>query len=215
MSGSFTLTLDTAAPALTWGSVEGAQAGQQLQVGFSTNEPVEIEATVVSGETSLDMTQGTGRLFVDLPPTFPDGPATVTAIARDEVWNEATFEIQVTIEGALPEPPSHAPLVQGPGGAHREVQLPEVHSWPPSRVRARTSYTVRRRAPLTPSRSRVLSGPDRSRAVLTSRTALRSRSSYALTHSGAWPKGRLGLRSSAEVLRRDGPEDEAVLLDLI
>lgn len=109
------LELDTHAPVVTWGAVGGATAGELLQVGYTLNEPALVSATIqLADGRSLALTDTGLTLEALLPPDTPNGNATIRAVVRDEVLNQATRALVVHLTGVIVTPePTTAP--ESPG----------------------------------------------------------------------------------------------------
>jgi len=186
---SFILTLDTTAPVVTWGPVDGAVLGEQFTIQYLINEPgiVSAELQLADGRT-LDMEILPDRLRVQLPDDTPDALATVRVHVRDDVGNEAWRTTEVPISGVPyvpPETPTGIPAGGLPGEAPKRWRtvarlrsqyrvIQGTRAWT-SRATVRSRYTVHRStAARTDSRVIVRS---RTRAGVlvtsTSRVALR------------------------------------------
>ena len=217
MSASFQLTLDTTAPEITWGAVSGATAGERLRVGYTLNEPGVAEATVELPDGRTLALVDTGlTLEANLPVDAAAGWATVRARLVDDVWNEATRALPVRIAGVVVTPePDRTPAGGLPGRARRRAR-PDARTL---RVRSRVHATSSSRARAL-ERSyvgiAVASSPGRLSAMTDSTDAVSIMSRAALTSSRA--VGRDSTRTLSRegtVTRRDGPDAEALLLDLI
>jgi hypothetical protein len=211
----FTLELDTTAPVVTWGAVGGTTAGELLQVAYTLDDPELLEATLrlVDGrEVAMDVLGD--RLELLLPADAYNGPATVRALVRDDVGNQATRELVVAITGVPytpPEPPTPPPAPGGGGRPRpaRERSRRRVQSRSRLRTRSAAVATVRRRshAVTAVDSSAAIAGARRGRTVVAvaSRNAVRHERSVSTAVAAS---------STAIVRRRDGEEFEALLLDL-
>lgn len=121
----FELGLDVTAPIVSFGEAYGASAGQTLVVPYVIDEPWLIAAQVVAPNLAIyDMVIGPDDLSVALPANAQGGTWTVRAFTRDDVGNEAVWNLAVQVvgeEAPAPEPdhgtPSHAftfgPITRG------------------------------------------------------------------------------------------------------
>lgn len=131
MPGWFSLQLDTHAPVVTWGPVDGAVAGEELIVQYLVNEPGVYDATVTLGDGRvLPMAIGAGDLRVVLPDDTPNGHAQVRAYTRDDVDNAGQYTLVVAVSGVVTEPEVPVP----PGGV--PVSAPTTVRFEPSRATA-------------------------------------------------------------------------------
>lgn len=225
VSAYFNLTLDTHAPQVTWGEATGVGPGELLHVPFELDEPAMQSATIrLADGQVLTMAVVGSELQVELPLDTPDGNALISAIVRDDVWNQATVTSTVRLTGIIlpPPPPPDQPVAPGHpspdrlrGPARRLVQRRSAATASSSttiRVQRRQrstagTSTVRRvdriRRPAPPAPMPVPPGPvavhRRAVAHFTSRrdVAVRSRRNSPAT-----------LTSSVTVRKRD---DEALL----
>lgn len=139
MTGAFVLTLDTTAPVVTWGAVDGTTAGELLTVLYTIDEPGITSARLeLRDGRRLDMDVAADRLTVLLPADLPDGPATLRAFVADEVLNTAQRTVLLHLTGTIVTP---APE---PGGA--PAGLPEYVRQPTIRRRKRVHIEQRTRA---------------------------------------------------------------------
>lgn len=114
MAGTgFELTLDTAAPVVTWGAEAGTTAGELLSLGYTSDEAIFRAQLWLSDGRRLDITVNPATLEVLLPPDTPDGMATVHF--WDDVDNEGTHG--VLLSGVIAEP-------QTSGGFQRTTPRP-------------------------------------------------------------------------------------------
>ena len=103
MATNFTLTLDTQAPVITWGTISAATPGESFTADYSINEPEVISAVLVDADDVHHvLTVGPTSLTATLALSAANGPAQIRALVRDEVDNEATRTYSLTI-GAAPE----------------------------------------------------------------------------------------------------------------
>lgn len=117
MSASFNLALDTHAPQVTWGIATGVEPGETFAQPYTLNEPAIQSATIrlVDGRV-LTMTVGGSELTVDLPLDSYAGNAKISAVVRDDVWNQATVTRTVRLEGEILPPPLDVPSAMPVGG---------------------------------------------------------------------------------------------------
>lgn len=117
MAASFTLALDTHAPQVTWGEATGLGPGELLRVPFELDEPAMQSATVrLADGRVLTMVVSGSELQLELPTDTPAGDALVSAVVRDDVWNQAAVTTTVRLEGLiLPDepPPPVQPVAPG------------------------------------------------------------------------------------------------------
>lgn len=218
MASHFLLELDTTAPAVEWGTVAGAEAGQLLQVAYTVDEPELVEAELVSAAGEhVTLSVLADRVEGYLPPTISGGEATLIATTRDEVDNEATVTIGIPILSPTGPPPS-VPRV-GPGV--RPSAPPARRRDHPERRTVRSSSRVRVTSRSTIHRSPIVT---RSRVESTSRSAVRAAleqrgrletSSSSRLEVRVYPGTAVRTSSSHRVRRREGPDEEALLLDLL
>lgn len=156
MSDFFDLTLDTAAPVVTFGSVVGTTAGQQLQVDYTVDEPASLVAKLTLSD-AREFTMGvTGTRFqYVLPLDAPTGIATVEVTAEDDLGNVAVYTLDIPLFGAIVEAPVHIEAA----GAERQAGITPTAEESP--------HFLRR------SRSRVLVGHRRQIAAAARRRASR------------------------------------------
>lgn len=213
---SLVLTLDTTPPVVTFGAP--VETWDRLEVPYEVNEQAVESAWFTDADGNQhDMVVLADRLVLNLAAVV-DGEGTVTARARDDVWNQADYTLAVTIEG-LPAP-------QDPG-----TGLPGVPSRPPT---ARRRRTTEHRQIATTVRVRVHTTTTVRRSTVQSRVLLRAASSDVLRVRHSPTFARVGVASSGrsaaaipeilrapltvtdEVQRRDGPGlEEAIIMGLI
>lgn len=215
MTASFNLTLDTHAPVVTWGGVGGTNAGELLQVGYQLDEPALISAELVLSDGRRLAMADTGlTLELNLPADTPDGWATIRALVRDDVLNEATRTLAVRLTGTIVQPQPE-PSVGG---------LPT----PPRPTRRRRRRTVTSRSTVRPRGATAVTtyAAKRATAIASSSTATaaagHSQSAIRVIwgvvhHTTPAPTSRVQSRvTTAETIeRRDGPSIEALLLGLL
>lgn len=214
MTAGFTLSLDTTAPEVTWGAVDGAVASEEMAVEYLLSEPGvdHAEAELRDGRV-LPMTVQATRLVVTLPDDAPEGLATIRLYVVDDVLNGAARTLAVSISGVIPVEP--APT--GRGGLPRV--RPRVVRSEPSRAATASTYEVRARV-VTTSALRV-----RSRYVAPTQRTIRWRSvgyldsaTALVGHARSMPSV-VDLNSATTVSRRaEGPraeEEILLLLDLL
>lgn len=219
MAATFLLTLDTRAPQLQWGPVSDPNAGETLAVAYLADEPgVDRAAITLRDGRVLPMQVWPDQLRVDLPDDTTEGAATIRATTRDEVWNEATFELVVALTGVPYEPP--APYVPPTSGM--PVVAPDVITTPPSACRTRSRYGT---TAVVTSRSRVRVRARYNAPGFRSAISIRRRihvqegpSLLTATVSGTTPVRLADTDAITRVTKRpEGPnaEDELILLDLL
>lgn len=217
MTSSFQLALDTTAPEITWGAVDGATITETLTVQYILDEPgVQSAELELADSRRIAMTVAPGQLSVVVPGDAPEGWGTVIAVLRDDVWNTATAELPVYISGVL-APPAEAPPPSAPpqGPSFHPVRV----ETPPSVAMTSDSFTATAVISTT-SRVRV-----RSRYVAPSRkVAFRIRerlavaSTYTLLARTESSGGVVTGTAEDVVIRRgEGPNamDELLALDLL
>lgn len=219
MASTFLLTLDTRAPQLQWGPVSDPNAGETLAVAYLVDEPgVDRASITLRDGRVLPMQVWPGQLTVDLPDNTTEGAATIRATTRDEVWNEAAFELVVALTGVpYEEPPPYVP----PSGG-MPVVAPEVISTPPSACQTRSRYET---TAVVTSRSRAWVRSRYNAPGFRSAISIRRRihvqegpSLLTATVSGTTPLRASDATAIATVRKRpEGPnaEDELILLDLL
>lgn len=214
MPSHFTLTLDTRAPVVTWGAVDGSTAGELLRVGYTLDEPALISATVQLADGRTLPLDDTGlTLEALLPPDTPDGNATIRALVRDDLLNEVTRTLTIHLTGTIvvtPDAPAPSP------GFPARTPRPRRRRPAPVVVTSRTRARVRTRsiAGSGPPRSKpaiaVLRYADRMSAELADSS--RAGVSVSSTTHVAVPVARASSRtvSRATIHRRDGDDLEVL-----
>lgn len=147
MSSWFNLRLDTHAPVITWGPVDGTDQGAELVQLYGIDEPgvLTAELELPDGRV-LAMSVQSNALLVQLPEDTPEGPATIRAFVRDDVWNEATRTTVVQLTGVPYEPP---PQPTGPPSLPSlgpDRPAPVLKRSPPSIMRLTAVHRPRARA---------------------------------------------------------------------
>lgn len=206
------LELDTHAPVVTWGAVGGATAGELLQVGYTLNEPALVSATIqLADGRSLALTDTGLTLEALLPPDTPNGNATIRAVVRDEVLNQATRALVVHLTGVIVTPePTTAP--ESPGWP---VPTPRARRRPAHVVRSRASARARTRLETVSASGRYLatgvasSAQAISTSASTSSRAIAAAGGVHLVHHVAAASSRAVSRGT--VRRRDGGDLEAMV----
>ena len=90
MASSQTVVLDTTPPQVTWAPPAVAAPGETLRVPYTVNEPELDEAVLVlPGGAEVPLSVDPAEVWAVLASNTPTGTATVRAVARDEVGNEA------------------------------------------------------------------------------------------------------------------------------
>lgn len=214
MSSSFTLVLDTRAPVVVFGAATGTTAGEFLRLPYVTDEPL-AEATLrLSNGRVLDLAIGADELTVLLPPDAADGLATIRW--RDDVGNADTALLYIT--GAIVEPPPVPPPSPIPPPRPKVPMRKRLSSR--STITARSTTTIRRGSAAQPqtirrrerltvvARTRIGVAPVRSRSAVVV-TARSQRRAMQTSHT------TLTALTSTRIRRRDDPDIEAILLDLL
>lgn len=217
MASWVTITLDTSAPAVEFGAIAGAEAGQLFQAAYSLDEGEVTRARLIPSEgpaVELD-------IFADhvegvLPPSIVGGTAELRLDVEDEVLNTAARSMSVSVTSPIgptirPVQPSAPP--RGTGPARQPDEEPRVVSSRWRRPSSSTSIT-------SSSTSVVRSALRLETTVLHERRVARrvswSRwSSSSSTRAGAYVG--IAVRTSTRAAagpRRDGPEEEAMLFGL-
>lgn len=93
---TFTLTLDTTGPHVTWGAQTGGTAGDLLELAYNSTEPLAIAQLVLPDARRLPLTVELDTLTLELPDNTPAGVGDV--LAYDDVGNVSldTFEVALT-----------------------------------------------------------------------------------------------------------------------
>lgn len=217
MTSSFVLTLDTTAPQVTWGAVGGAEAGQLLQVAYTLDEPDAVSAEFVSfaGE-HVPLTVLPDRVEGLLPPAITGGLGSVLLTVLDDLGNEAVRELKIQVVS----PVGGVPARTGPGIVPTAAPGPRL----PQEVIVRSrlpvlSGTVAVAAVAVSSDSRQTSRTSVERSFPT--PLVRLTRSQLRAPAGAAAVVRIPARSQlrvaggGRVLRRDGQDEEALLLALV
>jgi hypothetical protein len=216
---SFTLTLDTHAPVVTWGPVTDPNAGEDMTVLYSLNEPALDHATftLIDGRV-LSMTDLGDRLTVHLPDDAPDGPAVVSAYVVDDVLNAATRTLSVVVSGVPFTPPTPpAPTQGGFPGARPRPAPTVIHSSSSCQTGSRPDRVTVRQHTTTAVRPRVrYTAP--SQRTIRQRTSARSASSARLAATVPLVSSAAATGGTATLWKRpEGPgaEDDLILLGLL
>lgn len=206
----FTVTLDTGAPQVTFGAVDGGEAGQLLRIAYTSDEPLD-SAYLVRGPRRLALAVQDDRLEAVVPSDWPAGPAALEVL--DAVLNARSYADVVVIES----PVVALPTVPGGRGAQPGTATP-----PPrrrerrtlvgrSRAAARSRGVARRQAGASRGRTRVRTH-DRVVVGVAGATAAPTADRYAVLASAYGGRSRAPGREGATVTRRDGPDLEVLLL---
>jgi hypothetical protein len=217
MASWVVIELDTTAPAVEFGTVSAAEAGQLFQAAYTLDEPELTRARLIPGEGSaVELEIHADRVEAVLPPSIVGGTAELRLETEDEVGNVGVHSLNVSVTSPIgptirPVQPSAPPRgtapVPGPDEAPRVVS---------SRWRRPSSSTS-----ITSSSTRLV----RSRLRLQSRASI-DRSSSVSSAWSRWSSSsstraaryveiavRPSTRTSAGP-RREGPEEEAILFGL-
>jgi hypothetical protein len=220
MPGAFHLQLDTQAPVVTWGPVTDPNAGEDMTVLYSLNEPALDHATftLIDGR-ELPMVDLGDRLTVHLPDDAPDGAAVVRAYVVDSVLNAATRTLTVVVGGVpYTPPPPPAPDTQGGFPGTRPRPAPTlIRSSSSCQTGSRPDRIVVRQHTSTSARPRVrYTAP--SQRTIRQRTSARSASSARLAATVPFVSSAAVTGGTATLWKRpEGPgaEDDLILLGLL
>lgn len=218
MATSFTLSLDTTAPAIEWGAVAGTSAGQLLQVAYTIDEPGILTAELeLPDGRELPVAIHDARLEVLLPPDAGGGFATLRVDVIDDLGNAATVEHMILLSGVFTTP-------TGPGRSSHPTWSPEDVPDPPRTVVWAISHLTLRSA----DQLLAVHFARTSRSVSSSRNVVRRRTLASSGRTAVRSTGRTGillvtpparasaLASGRVTSRRDGRSlEEALLLDLL
>lgn len=203
------VTLDTHAPVVTWGPIDGAVAGEELVVQYLVNEPgvYQAEVTLRDGRV-LSMEVNAGDLRVVLPDDTPDGQTQVRAHTRDDVWNEGQYTLTVAISGVVTEPEPPVPVDGAP------ARPPRLVAFAPSRATASSRDAVSA-VVITSSHADTWSyyrAPDQRVRFLAERLVAASADRVSATASDSVSASA----SSTDTIwrRPEGPDTEAAMLAL-
>lgn len=213
MPSHFTLQLDTRAPVVTWGATSGTTAGELLIVGYTLDEPALISATIqLADGRTLPLTDTGLTLETLLPPDTPDGNATIRALVRDDVLNEATRTLVIQLTGTIvvvPDAPAPTPgfPARTPRPRRRRV-APTVVT---TRSRARAVVTTRHRGDTGSYRAIAVLRYESASSADIRRSSRAGASSSSTTHVTV-PVSRASSRtvSRATIRRGDGGDLEAL-----
>lgn len=219
MSAWLELVLDTHAPRLTWGAVGGTVAGELLQVAYTVDEPGVSSATLqLADGRRLNMTVQPDRLELYLPPDLPNGPATLVAQLVDDVGNATTAQLVVELTGGTGYVPSG---VLGRGAAPMPTSGPRPRRPGGKKVTARTAARAASTAHVATrhgvrTRAALRTGARTAANLATTATPSSALSAYRVRSASQGARASASVRSGGvAVTRRDGPELEALLLDLL
>lgn len=216
---SFLLTIDTAAPVVTWGGTSGTTAGQKFVIGYSLDEPAAVAARVVLADArSLAATLFSNRIEVLLPADAPAGVATVQLDVKDDVGNAATRTTTVLLSGAPAAPPPAPPAqettgfprVPAPRQRPSPTPAPQRHE---GRVRVATSSSssVTARLEHAAQVKTTVSTYVRARAQSAESSRLGPRTLTTVRVSASHTV-QIGVRATSDWRRRDDPALLALLL---
>lgn len=198
----FILTLDTTAPVITWGPVDGAVLGEQFSILYLINEPgvVSAELQLQDGRV-LEMEVWPDRLVVQLPDDAPDALATVAVLVRDEVGNEAVRTTQVPISGAPVVVPGPVGIPAGglPGEepkrfrrtvAHLRSTYRVIHGGASARSSLRTTarYTVHRSNAIRSDSRLIARSRSRAGVLVTSTSRVTERQRWTVEKRSEGPR---------------------------
>lgn len=112
MPATFTLVVDLTAPQVDFGTPSAAEAGSLFSLPYTIDEPEVTRARLLPASgPAVELTIHADHVEAVLPPSIVGGPATVRLDTEDDVGNQATFDLAVTVL-APTAPPSGRP---GPG----------------------------------------------------------------------------------------------------
>jgi hypothetical protein len=145
VSATFDLTLDSHAPQITWGDPTGTEAGDELHVPYTIDEPTVVSASVrLADSRELPMVVTGTELVVTLPADAPNGNTVVSALVRDDVLNEATRTLTFAIGGVVTPPAPPAPTggmpQEPPRGPNRRLVRIRSVAEASSRVKIRATH---------------------------------------------------------------------------
>lgn len=96
MPAYFSLHLDTKAPAITWGPIQGNVPGGRLTIFYSVDETGIADAVLQSVDgLTIPLNVEADHLWVNLPESHPSSIGMLVARTRDEVDNEAFYSLSV------------------------------------------------------------------------------------------------------------------------
>jgi hypothetical protein len=115
---SFVLTLDTAAPEITWELPLTVTVGELLEVGYELSEEGEIiaAALVLADASEVALVPGPDTLSATVPESTALGPAYVRVVLRDAVWNAATYRSETLVVVRLLGPAVAGSAADAPQG---------------------------------------------------------------------------------------------------
>jgi hypothetical protein len=211
VSAWLNLTLDTTAPAVTWGAVTDPNAGEIMSVEYLVDEPGIVSAEIeLQDGRIIPMDVGPSLLTVELPNDTPQGNGIVRAHVQDDALNTATRTLTVALTGVI------APITEPVRTSAPFQVTPELKS---SRTRSRTSSSARVAFTLSSSRSTAFTsssyvGPSQRERVV--RTRLFHRTTERWTYANQVVTARAATSSQSAVVRKrgEGPsgEDDLILL---
>jgi hypothetical protein len=226
VSSSLVLTLDTAGPVVQWGTATGRAAGERLALPYTSNESIARAVLHLAGGRDLELTVGPSTLSVDLPRDIQDGSADVSVF--DDLGNRTRSVAVVILTGGVVTPP---PVIVGGGSGVAWPRKPRAKR-KPTKVEAKRFKVV----------SRLEARALRDVVEVIATAVVANESFTRLSHSYVYAERSLVptvfieratdnavsrqlrrslsitlLRSGnfSELLRRDGPNLEALILLLL
>lgn len=206
------VTLDTTAPSVTFGASSGAFAGGFLQLAYTTDEPV-ARAIMAIGSRQLIMSVLADRLTADVPIDWPAGFVSITV--EDDLANDRRYDHVVEIDSEAVATPQAAPAYAAVGLGSTVPHRVEPLFWEVVvRVTERVATTTR----VTARSRHDARSATATRGVLAAQlhldlaTTVDARNAVAASTQTAVA---VTSRVTARVRHRDGPEIEALLLDLL
>lgn len=205
------VTLDTTAPSVVFGNSSGTSAGSFFQIAYVSDEPI-ARAVLSIGARQLVMTVLADRLTATLPADWPAGFVSITV--EDDLANDRRYDHVVEIDGdtvVTTAAPFHASVGLGSTVPHRVDPLFwEVVVRVTERV-ATTSRVAARSHHEAPSAAAT-------RGVLAAQLHLEMSTLVdTRNHVAAESLTQVAVTSRVvvRVRHRDGPEIEALILDLL
>lgn len=125
MTGTFVLGLDTTPPAITWGTINGTEAGNVIHIGWEVDEPEVISMTLTLPDLRVIPMDLGPPATVLLPLDTPEGVLLLTATTVDETLNAGTELYYIRYTFALSGVGSGARVIlvgQPHGGTTKDVQ---------------------------------------------------------------------------------------------
>lgn len=215
---TFTITVDLTPPQLAWGTVAGTTAGELLRVAYVVHEPELVDADLqLADGRHLSFTIHDSWIEVLLPPDTPTGAGRIHATTRDDVDNEAVFDLVIHLDGAVtampgPSTTGGGPVATAPGPAPSPQRLVRLEG---PRARLQRRYVTTAVLTSTSTARATSSWELDAASIAHARAVARQRSSGGATVPAVRVRGLAASRGGPTV-RRDGQGlEEALLLELI